>query len=150
MEDVPRNRASRSDRRSPDRESTDHDRLEDVSLLKLARIISEDQAFLAVGRDAASRYASPPKEILGPPPDDDAPDYRPENDLPEDGLPELDSDDSVIDPRQRRSLEDEKDRGGRQGRTARARRFTSNDEEPTRSPQFGHAFFGTRTTSGTN
>jgi hypothetical protein len=140
MENVPRYRASRSDRGSPDRESTDHDNLEDVSLLKLARIISQDQAFLAIGRDAASRYASPPKETIGPGPDYNAADYRPENDLPEDDLPECDPDDSIIDPRQGLSLEDEDDRGGRQARTVQARHFTSNDDEPTGSPQFGHAF----------
>jgi hypothetical protein len=140
MEDVPRYRASRSDRRSPDRESAAHDHLENVSLLKLARIISQDQTFLAIGRDAAWRYASPPKETLGPTPDDDAVDDRPENDLPQNDLPELDCDDSVIDPRRGRSPEDEDDRGGRQGRTIRARHFTSNDDEPTRLPQFGHGF----------
>jgi hypothetical protein len=140
MENVPRYRASRSDRRSPDRESTDHDNLEDVSLLKLARIISQDQAFLAIGRDAASRYASLPKETFGPAPDYNAADYRPENALPEDDLPECDAANSIIDPRQGRSLEDEDDRGGRQARTVRGRHFTPNDDEPTGSPQFGHAF----------
>jgi hypothetical protein len=141
MENVPRYGASRSDRRSPDRQSSaDHDHPEDVSLLKLARIISQDQAFLAIGRDVASRDVAAPEETFRPAPDCDTADYRPEYDLPEDDLPDFDADESIVDPRQDRSLEDEDDRGGREGRTVRARRFTSNDDESIGSPPVGHAF----------
>jgi hypothetical protein len=139
MDDVPRYGASRSDHRWPDRESSAHHRPDDVSLLKLARMISRDEAFLAIGRDTASRYASPAEEALEPTPDRDTAAYDPpEYDLPEYDQPEFDADDPVVDASQGRSLQesaydpadlDWDDRGARQDEIVRAQHFSANDDE---------------------
>jgi hypothetical protein len=137
MDDVPRYGASRSDHGWPDRESIAHHHPDDVSLLKLARIISRDEAFLAIGRDTSSRYASPAKEALESTLDNDTAAYD-EYDLPEYDQPEFDADDPVVDASQGRSPQeaacdpadlDWDDRGACQEQTVRARCFSANDDE---------------------
>jgi hypothetical protein len=146
MENVPRYGASRSDRRSPDRESiADHP--EDVSLLKLMRIIGRDEAFLAIGRDAASRYASAAEEVLASVPDNDPPEYeQPQYDQREYDPLEFDTDDPVVDPSRSpqgtfsnpASLGGD-DRGATQRGIVGARRFRQNGDRSTGAPQLGHA-----------
>jgi hypothetical protein len=146
---VPRYGASRSDHRSPDRKSiADHDHPEDVSLLKLARIIGRDEAFLAIGRDAASRYACAAEEALGSAPDNDPSECdRPEYDQGEYDQLEFDVDDPIVDPSLGRSPHgtssppylDGDDRGARQGHTVGVRRFKQNGDRSTGAPQLGHA-----------
>jgi len=142
---VPRYGASRSDHRSPDREpSADDDHPEDVSLLKLARIIGRDEAFLAIGRDSASRPAFAAQEALGPAPDDDPSPY----DQTEDDQPEFDADDPIRDSSPGRAPEATfsdpayphgDDRSARRAQTIRARRFSENGDRSTGAPQLGHA-----------
>jgi hypothetical protein len=149
MDNVPRDGASRSDHRWPDRESSARHHPEDVSLLKLAHIISRDQAFLAIGRDAALRYASSAEEALEPTPDHETAAYEPaEYHLPEYDQPEFDTDDRIVDARAEGSPQepdgdpahlDWDDRGARRGPTVRAQHFTANDDEFSRPPQLGHA-----------
>jgi hypothetical protein len=143
MENVPRYGASRSDHRWPDREFfADDDRPENVSLLKLAHIISRDEAFLAIGRDTASRYVAPAEELLGSPSDPETAGYdRREYDLSEYDVPEFEADDPIESPQPAASGPrhlDRDDRRARQGRTVRAQDLTPNDE-PTGPPQSGHA-----------
>jgi hypothetical protein len=140
MANVPRYRASRFGRRLPDRESSaDRDRPEDVSLLKLAQIIGQDETFLAVGRDAALRRAPPAEEAWGAPPDDDRLDHD---------WPEFDADDAIVDsrrgwfaqpPASAPARPDWDDRDAPEGRTVGAQRFAPDREGATRPPQLGHA-----------
>jgi hypothetical protein len=132
MDDVPRYGASRSDHRWPDRESSAR-HPGDASLLKLERIISRDEAFLAIGRDTASRYASPSEEAFAPAPDHDAAAY----DWPEYDLPEFDANAPIVDASEGRSPHeaacdpadlDWDDRGAREESPICARQFTSNDD----------------------
>jgi hypothetical protein len=155
MENVPRYRASRSDHRSADRDSiADNDHPEDVSLLKLVRIIARDETFLAIGRDAASRYASTVEEALGSAPDNDPSAYdRPEYDRSEYDLGEYDqlesaADDPIVDPSLGRSPQwtfshpaypDGDDRGAPQGHNVGVRRFKQNGDRSTGAPQLAHA-----------
>ena len=149
MDNVPRDGASRSDHRWPDRESSARHHPEDVSLLKLARIISRDEAFLAIGRDAASRYASSAEEALEPTPDNETAAYEPpEYHLPEYDQPEFDADDPIVDASEDWSPHeadgdpahlDWDDRGARRGQTVRPQHFTANEDESSGPPQLGHA-----------
>jgi hypothetical protein len=155
VEKVPRYGASRSDHRSPDWEpSADDDHPEDVSLLKLARIIGRDEVFLAICRDSASRYASVAQEALGPAPDDDPPeddqteDDQTEDDQTEDDQPEFHADDPIIDSRPGRAPQgtssnpaypDGDDRGAHRGRAIGTRRSTVNADRSTGAPQLGAA-----------
>jgi hypothetical protein len=153
MENVPRYGASRSDHRSSDRESiADHDHPEDVSLLKLVQIIGRDEAFLALGRDAASRHAFAAEKASGSPPDNDPSQYdRPEYDRPEydqgdyDQL-EFDADDPTADPNLETPPQgtfsnpaylDGDDQGARRGHAVGVRRFKHNVARSTGAPQLG-------------
>jgi hypothetical protein len=149
MENVPRYGASRSDHRWSDRESTaDHARPEDVSLLKLAQIISRDEAFLAIGRDPTWRYAAFAEEALGSASDPETAEYdQPEYDLSEYDLPEFDAGDPIADASQGWSPQaapsnpgrlESDDRHASQAQAARAPHVTSHDES-TVLPQSGHA-----------
>jgi len=150
MENVPRYGPSRSDHRSPDREAiADHDHPEDVSLLKLMRIIGRDEAFLAIGRDAASRHASAAEQALGSPPDNDPSEYdRPEYDQGDYDQLEFDADDPTVDPSLGRppqgtfsnpAYRDGDDRGARRGPAVGVRRFKHNVARSTGAPPLGHA-----------
>jgi hypothetical protein len=150
MENVPRYGASRSDHRSPDRESSaDHDQPEHLSLLKLVRIIGRDEAFLAIGRDAALRHASAPEKALGSAPDNDPCEYdRPEYDQSEYDPLEFDADDPIVDPSRGQSPQgtfsdpayvDGYDQGARRGHAVGVRRSKQNGDRSTGTPQLGYA-----------
>jgi len=150
MENVPRYGASRSDHRSPDRESiADHYHPEDVSLLKLVRIIGQDEAFLALGRDAALRHASAAEKASASPPDNDPSEYdRPEYDQGDYDQLEFDADDPTVDPSLGRPPQgtfsnpaylDGDDRGARRGPAVGVRRFKHNVARSTGAPPLGHA-----------
>jgi hypothetical protein len=150
MENVPRYGAPRSDHRSPDREAiADHDHPEDVSLLKLVRIIGRDEAFLAIGRDAASRHTSAAEEALGSARDNDPSEYdRPEYDQGEYDRLEFNADDPIVDPSLGSSPQgtfpnpaylDGDDWGARRGHAVGVRRFKQNGARSTSAPQLGRA-----------
>src|SRR5215469_16785425 len=150
MENVPRYGASRSDHRSPDRESiADHYHPEDVSLLKLVRIIGQDEAFLALGRDAVSRHASAAEKASASPPDNDPSEYdRPEYDQGDYDQLEFDADDPTVDPSLGKPPQgtfsnpaylDGDDRGARRGPAVGVRRFKRNVARSTGAPPLGHA-----------